>query len=313
MYLPTDIDHQIRERFAVEYIRDTPPFWSYMCNVKGADGPSYLRMKGFQRYGLFTKVGSLEDAAEDKRPETYETILYANPFAKKETFDQTAIQDAQMDGDAYGGLAQAAADFGESARETVDYYVQLVFENMFGSMPDEAGMVEGEDLPLVSASHTKSPTDSTTWSNFCGAATTETLNYDNLVEAHRRATTQTDAKGNRIGGNYNLILCGPSLDIRALELVATPAMPWKADNTLNVFGPQGMAFQRMVLPNITSYKWALVDPRRMVQSLIWRWVKPLQVSRITNAENRSEKIVADMRFAVGWRDPYWIYGSNATA
>jgi len=316
--LATDFDGVLRQKFLLGMtskmglggaIESAPPPY-YMLLTRTIDPGGIFRAEGHSGYGPYTEVvDEAGELPEDSMAKWFPTELYPHEFGKKETVTLKAVEDARNNG--WITMVQDKAQaLGSKARDFLNDAVVNFFAYAHLGHPANLGLIGGDGQSLISASHQRSATDATTWSNHLGAVT---LNDINLEAARVASGALTDPKNQRLGGGYNLLVVGRLLAKRAWELVYTDREVSTANNKLNWFGPIGpMGYRVVILDELGGYNWFLCNPELMARSLITKFERQISFE-IFRKSPRVFELSCHFRVSTGYTCPHWALGSSAAS
>jgi len=177
-----------------------------------------------------------------------------------------------------------------------------VFNNAF-----DTAFPGADTKPLCAATgngHPFSPDNTAETQVNAGALDMTPKNIDTIV---RNMTEFTDDRGNLLGINPRLILCGNEYRTKAKEIVGSDRVPYSTENTINVWNDE---LDYMFCPFIKGKKWFLVDPDMMNLYLNWydARIPKLEYDDNFNTEVISYKNLGMWSF--GWDEWAFLYGCN---
>lgn len=129
-------------------------------------------------------------------------------------------------------------------------------------------------------------------------------NIDTIV---KNMTGFTDDRGNVMGVNPRLIICGPEYRVKAKEIVGTDKVPYSADNTINVWNDE---LDYMFCPFITGKKWFLVDPDLMNLYLNWFDARVPKLEYDDNFDTEVISFKNNGMWSFGWDEALWVVGNT---
>lgn len=274
-------------------------------------GGDMISLKGESGFGLM-ELTTESESAKFEDPDAYHPAYIEAPeFTKAFAVTLTEYENAMANGDPI--VERRSQKLGTTFRNTRNWHFMNFWKSAF-DVPSTAGFSGGDGVPFVSAAHPQSKTNAATWSNLVSGAPIFT--DTNLETARTTYEEIEDPKGNLVnaGSDEQLIIVhGRKLKKRVWEVVMTNGVPYKADNTLNFFGPQGQGYMGLCLPQLDNFYWFLASLEQMRQYFVWRWFRRLLLNTQGDIVNRDLKVVASCRFGLGTPHCRWFVGSNATA
>ncbi len=161
--------------------------------------------------------------------------------------------------------------------------------------------------------------------------TTASLSASSLQDAIANMMAFTDDNGVPLGVMPNVLVVGPRLRWRAMELLESTVIPVKVGEGTAGTGATSATPYRNVLqgaldlivtPYITGYQWFVLDTTREIRAVILqeRSDVPVEFSALDNPNSNESVFMRDViyygvraRYGVGYGLWQLAYGSNATS
>jgi len=213
------------------------------------------------------------------------------------------IEKELLEDDKYSEIKKRVRALADSVWNTRQYYAADYFNNAFN-----ATYAGADTYALCSASHTKSPTDTTTWSNY---STAYELDADNVETVRNAMLAWTDDKGNylQIDTDNLALLVPPGLRKAALVIADSGGEPDTADNNVNIWKGAIKVIEWTRLTD--SNAWFMIDLTRAKKLLNWFDRKKAAIEGPdVDFDTEAAKYKVTSRFSFGHDDPSFIYGCN---
>ncbi len=214
-----------------------------------------------------------------------------------------------IDDKKYAVLNNNGAGLMTAAHRTREKSGVRTFSNAFSTAYDFQTNEEG--VALVSNSHTtKSGASTTTGFDNLGVTS---LTKTSLAAARLAMRQYRNDIAERIDIGDNLALIVPdALEETAREIVNTPKGYETAAQTANFHAGRYEVIPYLRLDDSDTNNWFLVDKTRMKESLVWiNRINP-ELNNTVDFETYILKTALYMRYAYGFLDWRWIFGSQVS-
>lgn len=288
----TDLDPVLSEIFYQDYRQISPSLLGTIWGVR----TSSKAKETHRRIGSFGDPQPWEgQVAYDSVDPDYQIEWVHDALTLGFKVDEDTLND-----NLYQGIFDQASNLGQSFNRKVIKDEASPFNLAF------SGWTGYDGETLVSASHPRSLTDSTTVSNSMG---TLALTDTNLESAIVQLEGLGDDRGEETVAIATHLVVGRQNRKKAFELTSSDFEPESANNAINTH--KGLI--PVVHPLISGKKWFVVDAPMATKSLLWYWRQ--------NAEFRADadtsttlvrSFFGKMRYSKGWSDWRWVVGSNAS-
>ena len=218
------------------------------------------------------------------------------------------VQRSMVDDEQYGTINGWAQSLGDAYAYTREYDAADLFIKAFSSTTYRTGEsnLGGDGVVLCSASHPRSPKDSTTQSN-TGSLPLTLESWDTTRQA---GAALTDDRGLLAGINYDTILVPRELERSARQIFDPRSQyePGSAEFNVNIFGG---TVQVVVWDMLTDANaWFAIDSQKMKRHLIWQERIPLEFAAEKDFDSLLAKYRGYARTGRGFSAWQWIYGQN---
>lgn len=268
-----------------------------------------------QKYGWLGSVPTMREWIDERLPRGLKKYEYA---ISDKTWEATvAVERKALEDDQLSAIRLRVRELGnEAARHKDQIVVQQLLAGFSTFGPDGQYFFDND--------HGES---GTVQSNM----TTAPLSASALQDAIANMMAFTDDQGVPLGVMPNLLVVGPRLRWRAMELLESTVIPVRvgegnagtgatsATSYRNVL--QG-ALDLIVTPYITGYQWFVLDTTREIRAIILqeRSDVPVEFAALDNPNANESVFMRDMlyygvraRYGVGYGLWQLAYGSNATS
>lgn len=291
-----DLDPALAEIFWQKYEGVNPLLLNRVIGVRGSDKAKETHQR----------VGSMGDPTEfngqvdyDEFAPDYEVTYSHKHFTKGFKVDIEMFEDMQ-----YSQMFTEASALGTAFIRKRVKDEASIFNNAFNTAAAYLGY---DSKPLVSASHPRSKTDSTTVSNLVTGS--PALSESSLETAINQLEVLGDDKGNETGAMATILLGGRNNRKKIRQLTESVLAPESANNAVNVDAD----LVGIVHPYITGNKWFVIDGPMALMSLLWYNRVPVTFGADQDVSNTlMRSFFGRMRYSTGWQDWRFVVGSNAS-
>jgi phage major head subunit gpT-like protein len=245
------------------------------------------------------RVGSFRDPRPFRGQVEYQTVRddYQVVYEPEEYADGFIVERKMFDDMQYAGIFDRAANMGTSFARFREKDMASVLNLAF------SGATGYDGKTLCASDHPRSKTDSTAVSNTATLA----LNVENLNTVMTLHRNIGDDLGEQITVMPTLLVVPEGLRKTGTEITGSVLTPENANNAVNVFN--GM--QTLVWPYLTDQDaWFIVDVAMARRYLKWYDRIPVEFAAEQSFDTMQRKYRGYMRYAFGWSDFRWVYGSN---
>ncbi len=205
-----------------------------------------------------------------------------------------------LDDELYNVIKRRIKSLARSARYRKEYDHALLFNNA-GNTTYYTG---GDDLGLLSTSHTQAGVAGGTWSNTPGSSDLSQSTLETGIVAFR---SLTDDRGLLINIEPKYLLVPPALEPDAYELLRSTGKPGTADNDTNYLKGRLEIISWPFLTDTDSW-FILADPSEIENPVSFNRV-PVEFDSDGDFDSKDLKTSAYMRYSLGFIDPRFVYGS----
>ncbi len=261
------------------------------------------KMTSGKNYEKVGGVGALGDVPTFDGTLSYDNIsqLYDTTVTFPERALGMKVQRQLYDDDEYSVMDKRPKQLATTVTRTRGKLAASVFLNAFTSADGSDGVA------LCSASHPYSPDDATVQTN-TGTSTMSAAN----IEAVRRIgmTDILNDKGQILDINYDTIICSPSKEETAWEIINSRGKVNTANNNRNFHEGR---YKLLVWPRLNTYPWFMIDSQLCKEHLEW-WdrIKP-EFNQDRDFETYVAKWSTYFRCNTSYSDWRFIVGQNATS
>lgn len=283
------LDSRVRKVYNTEYAE----------NINTSMIPSLFNVMSTNKaYEIVSGVGGMSDLQDFDGQISYDS--FGQLFDKTFTFPEKAlgfkVERKLYDDDLFGIMDSKPRQLAISSARTREKTAVAMWNGAF------IGTDGPDSQPLCSSSHPYSPDDSTTWDNAGTSALSATS-----IEATRQIgmTGIFNDRGELLDINYDTILCSPSDQKTAYEIINANGKVDTADNNPNFY--KGM-YNLMVWNRLSPNMWFMIDSRMAKLFIMW-WDR---VKDGIKMDRDSDTLVAKWyvyeRYSCGWADARPVYG-----
>lgn len=302
-----DLDPVIQELFVTSMKNHE---WQYdkIFNIKETkrDHEIYGGMSGVPQ---FSKVPELGEIPFKDPVQWYPVNFVPDKFASGLVVSQEMIDDEQHD-----AIKQEVSNLTTQAYRFVEIAAANIFNLAFST-----AVVGGDGLNLISTKHIREDGQATFSNTFVANTATQLPLEENdtngaLATAITLFAKQTDEFGQPIASIPDTLIVPVDLARVAWSLTKNTVKPGATNPQINTFNTNipnvGTPMNVIVWPYLTSATaWFLLDSKMHTLTFLWR-KKPNLYGPDYIATNQSHIWTCDMRFATGWINPRYIFGSK---
>lgn len=256
----------------------------------------------FSEEGAFGDIPEFDgNVTYQQRYEGYDVIIspleYASGYqVSRKLFDDDLMSVFDMDTE---GMT-------DSVWRTRERHAHRPFNMAFAI--DTKFYTQSEGVALCSASHTTRASGVSTSTGFSNAGSSA-LSHTALTAARKTMYKFLDSRGNIINVNPTVLFVGTDNYDVAEEIVGSTLRSDNAENAKNVHDGRYDLWVSQYL-NTNPNDWFLIDPVLMKRFMIWiDKVKPEWGSK-EEFDTILWKLRVYMRYAMGWRNWRFVYGSD---
>lgn len=297
---PLLLEPGLREIFTQEAFGRPTPVMDRLYGLRQS-GKARERYMGSGGFGMWPRFeGSVQ---YDDPSQGWLTSIVNIEFASGFQVQRSLVDDEQ-----YGTINGWAQGLGSSYAYTREYDAADLFNQAFtsGSYRTGDSTLGGDGVVLCSASHPRSPKDSTTQSN----TGTLPLTLENWDTTKMNMAALTDDRGLLAGVKADTILVPPELERTAVKLFSPRAQmePGSAEFNVNVFSGTVEVIAWDMLTDANA--WFAIDSRLMRQFLIWQERIPVEFAVQQDFDSLMAKYRGYARTGRGFSAWQWIFGQN---
>ncbi len=268
-----------------------------------------------QKYGWLGAVPTMREWIDERMPRGLKKYEYA---ISDKTWEATiAVERKALEDDQLSAIRLRVRELGnEAARHKDQIVVRQLLLGFSTIGPDGQYFFDND--------HSESGTNQSNVS-------TASLSAAALQDAISAMMLFTDDNGMPLGVSPNLLVVGPRLRWRAMELLESTVIPVSVGQGTAGSGATAATPYRNVLqgaldlvvtPHITGYQWFVLDTTREIRAIILqeRSDVPVEFSALDNPSSSENVFMRDTiyygvraRYGVGYGLWQLAYGSNATS
>lgn len=268
-----------------------------------------------QKYGWLGSTPTMREWIDERMPrglKGYDYSISDKTWEATIAVDRKALEDDQL-----GAIRMRVRDLGREAAKHKDL---LVVQQLLAGF----STVGPDGQYFFDTDHAESGT------NQSNTAGTTPLSASALQDAIAAMMLFTDDTGRPLGVTPNVLVVGPKLRWRAMELLESTVIPVRVGEGSAGTGAtaatpyrnvlQG-ALELIVTPYITGNQWFVLDTTREVRAVILqeRSDVPVEFAALDNANSNENVFMRDQlyygvraRYGVGYGLWQFAYGSNAS-
>lgn len=245
-------------------------------------------------FGLFTlkPEGSIIDT--DTSIEQYQQTYTPVTFAKQYSLTWELNRD-----DLYGFMKKMSSNFSRSARQTSETNGFDIFNNGF------TGTDGPDSLALFHTAHTRVGSATTDANRPTTDADLSTTSYQAAITTIR---TWLDTRDKILNFVPKYLIVPVELEQTAIELLKSNALPYTADNTINVNAERAPGVQIISSPFLTDADaWFI----QCTDHELWKFTRdPLMIDSMPDFDTNNWRFKAWYSEDYGWSDWRGLYGTS---